>query len=108
MRICERANQIVLVVCALLLATMAPHLFAQVEAGRIAGTVKDSTGAVVAGATITIKNIDTTVAQTVQSTSTGFYIFQAVKPGSYTLRAEADGFQQFVSEGIEVHVQQSN
>lgn len=108
MKNCKHAHQIILVVCTLLLAALAPHLFAQVETGRIAGTVKDSTGAVVAGATITIKNVDTSVAQEVQSTSTGFYIFQAVKPGTYTLKAEADGFQQFVSEGIEVHVQQSN
>ncbi len=107
MRMTKQASRIVLIVCTLMLATLVPHLFAQVESGRISGTVKDSTGAFVASATITITNTATSIATTVQSGTTGFYIFQAVKPGNYTLKAEAEGFQQFVSQGVEAHVQQN-
>jgi hypothetical protein len=89
---------------ALLVATL-PQLSAQVATGRISGRVTDATGAVIQGASVTIVNDATGVPQTVRSGATGDYIFEAVNPGTYTLTADASGFQHFVSQGIQAHIQ---
>jgi hypothetical protein len=80
-------------------------LLAQVDMGRVTGTVMDPTGAVVAGAAVSLTNDATNVVQKVQSTATGNYVFQAVPVGSYTMRVEAAGFKASVSKDIQVHVQ---
>src|SRR6185437_595041 len=67
--------------------------FAQIDTGGVTGTVTDSTGAIVAGATVKLINDGTGVASLGVSTSTGAYSFNAVRPGSYTLQVEAPGFQ---------------
>jgi hypothetical protein len=81
-------------------------LFAQIATGRLTGTVKDSSGAVVVGATITLTNNGTGVVSTVPSTSTGTYVFEAVNPGTYKLQAVSVGFKSFTSEGVVIHLQQ--
>ncbi len=81
------------------------HVLAQVATGRITGRVTDATGAVVSGAALTITNDSTGVAQSVRSAATGDYVFEAVNPGSYTLSAEAPGFKQFISKGVQAHIQ---
>lgn len=92
----------------LLIAVFLPaSLFSQIDTGGITGTVNDPSGAVVAGATITLTNTATGVSQTTRSTSTGTYNFSGVRPGTYSLRAEAPGFETFVDNGLLVHVQQT-
>ena len=59
-------------------------LWAQIEVGRVTGTVTDQSGAVVNGATITLTNKATGVTAT-QMTANGVYAFTAVQPGTYTL-----------------------
>ena len=49
-------------------------LFSQVNTGTISGVVQDSSGAVIAGATVTIRNVDTGTARTVTSDEGGRYI----------------------------------
>jgi protocatechuate 3,4-dioxygenase beta subunit len=71
---------------------IAPCLLAQVATGRIGGTVTDTTGAVIPGVTVTITNAETSVVQTAQSGNSGEYVFTAVNPGTYTLKAEAPVF----------------
>lgn len=80
-------------------------LVAQIDVGGVTGTVKDSTGAVIANANLTLTNEATGVAQRVQSSSSGTYVFEAVPVGSYTLKAEVSGFKAYVAARIEVHVQ---
>ncbi len=93
-------------VCLLLTATFTPHtLLAQIDTGGITGTVTDPSGAVVPGATITLTNDSTGVSLATKSTSTGTYSLNAIRPGSYTLRGEAPGFQTFIDNGLQVHVQ---
>jgi hypothetical protein len=55
--------------------------------------------------TVTITNAETSVVQTAQSGNSGEYVFTAVNPGTYTLKAEAPGFQRFTSTGIHAHIQ---
>jgi len=89
--------------CLLVLSTN--PISAQIDTGGITGTVTDRAGAVVADATITLTNDETSVVLSTKSTSTGTYSLNAIRPGTYTLRGEAAGFQTFVDNGLQVHVQ---
>jgi hypothetical protein len=79
--------------------------YAQIAQGGVAGTVKDSSGAAVPNAQITLTNRDTNVSRGTQSTSSGTYVFDSVPVGTYTLKADAPGFKTYVLAGVEVHVQ---
>lgn len=72
----------------------APAL-AQVEAGTISGTVHDTSGAVIAGATVTAKNVSTAAVHTVQTGETGQYILPGLAPGIYELTVTSTGFASF-------------
>jgi hypothetical protein len=89
--------------CFLMLATN--PISAQIDTGGITGTVTDRAGAVVGDVTITLTNDETGVVLATKSTSTGTYSLSAIRPGTYTLRGEAAGFQTFVDNGLQVHVQ---
>jgi iron complex outermembrane recepter protein len=78
-----------LAICALLVATVAS---AQ-NAGSLRGTVKDSTGAVVAGAHVVLTNEATKSTRTMNTDAKGGYHFAAVEPGVYTLRTDMTGFR---------------
>jgi hypothetical protein len=80
---------------------------AQIDTGRLTGTVKDSSGAVITGARITLTNHDTGVITAVETTPTGTYVFEAVSPGTYALQAASPGFKTYSSDGVIVHLQQS-
>lgn len=79
---------------------------AQIDRGEVTGTVKDPTGAVVAGAKIVLTNDRTSVSATTQSTATGMYVFDNLIPGTYSIEAESAGFGKYVVRGLYVHVQQ--
>ncbi|MGH9455464.1 MAG: carboxypeptidase regulatory-like domain-containing protein, partial [Terriglobia bacterium] len=66
--------------------------------GTLTGVVSDPSGAVVPGAKVTATNQATGVALTQATTSAGVYNFQALIPGSYTLKVVAPGFQSYVSK----------
>src|SRR5271166_1082490 len=82
------------------------RLTAQLDTGGITGTVTDPTGAVVVGARITLTADATNVKLNTVSTSTGTYIFDDLKPGTYSIKAEASGFKSYVIHRVEAHVQQ--
>src|SRR5713226_4247763 len=69
--------------------------FAQttISTGSIQGTVTDTSGAVVSGARISIRNKETTPATETTTTSAGTYASGALIPGQYTVRIEAKGFR---------------
>jgi hypothetical protein len=66
----------------------------------IAGAVTDSSGAALAGATVTIVSADTAQKRTIKTDDGGRFSFPQLKPGSYTVKAEADGFERQVSESV--------
>ncbi len=82
--------------------------FAQIDAGGVAGTVRDSAGAVVGGVRITLTEDVSNLKSTTQSNQSGAYAFNGVKPGGYTVTASSPGFQTFVAAGVMVHVQQTS
>ena len=75
--------------------------------GTISGYVTDPTGAAVQRGTVTAKLVDQNVVRTVQSNIAGFYVFNALPPGTYTVATEASGFQQSVRSGITLTVNQN-
>src|SRR5436853_614327 len=68
--------------------------FAQVDAGAILGTVKDSSGAVVPSAKVTLTNDDTGLVVATTTGGSGEYTFSPIKIGHYSLAAELKGFQR--------------
>ena len=76
-------------------------LFAQGETtSAILGQVTDSSGAVVAGATVKIANRDTGLTRTVRTDAAGRFNFPQLLPGSYSVRATAAGFEAQQAEDV--------
>jgi carboxypeptidase family protein len=90
--------------CILVLLLCLP-LFGQ-TAGQIAGTVTDSTGAVIPGATVTATNTDTNAIRTTSTNEAGIYAFPSLTPGVYDVKAETEGFQSMTRTGVQLAVQQ--
>jgi hypothetical protein len=76
----------------LLLSQVTVSAFAQNETGQISGTVLDPTGAVVSGASVIIKSIDTGAERRTTTNDSGAYTLTALQPGVYDVRVEAGGF----------------
>lgn len=68
---------------------------AQVNLGVISGTVRDKAGSVVAGATVTAKNLDTTFERTVQTNAIGSYIMPAMPLGTYEVTVTSQDFSTY-------------
>jgi hypothetical protein len=73
---------------------------AQQTTALLTGTVKDASGAVVVGATVTLKNAQTNVTQTTTSGKDGDYLFNSVPIGAYEVTIEHEGFDKYVRKGI--------
>lgn len=80
--------------------------FAQVDAGAIVGTIKDTSGALVPGARVTLTNDDTGLIVTSTTGASGEYTFAPIKIGHYSLAAEIKGFQRVEHTHVTVQVQQ--
>ena len=87
-------------VAALVLFSVDP-LCAQVAGtGSIQGLVKDISGAVIPGATLTATNIGTNARQVQQSSSAGFFSITALPPGDYSVTATAPGFKTLTQQHV--------
>jgi hypothetical protein len=81
--------------------------FAQETTGSIVGTVKDTNGAVVAGATVTITDTDKqTIVRTLTTDETGSYSAPFLPAGNYQITVEAPNFKKHVEGGIKLDVNQ--
>jgi hypothetical protein len=80
--------------------------FGQETTGSLTGTVKDSAGAAVAGATVNIIDPKTnnTVVRTATTSDDGVYSVPNLKPGAYTISVEAPNFKKSVTTGVTVDV----
>jgi hypothetical protein len=92
----------------LLTCLLAVTAFGQGTTGTLTGTVTDPSGAVVAGATVTIVNPATGAERTAETNSAGIFEVQALPPGKYTITVEAKGFKKAVSRDIVVSVTQAS
>lgn len=81
-------------------------MFAQVT-GSITGTVRDSSDAVVSGATISVFNNEHGIHRTTVSNSAGDYLVQGLGEGTYTVSITAPGFEKYVAAGMVIRVGQN-
>ena len=82
------------------LLCIAPAVQAQIDRASLAGTVKDSAGGVLPGATVTVTNIATNVAAKATTSSSGTFLVVNLQSGQYLVEAEAQGLQKAVQSVI--------
>jgi hypothetical protein len=87
-----------------LLAASAMTGFAQSDRGTLAGTVLDSSGAVVSRAAVTATGVDTGTAYNAVSSSSGSYRIQDMKLGAYNVKVAATGFKTAERTGVAIQV----
>ena len=84
------------IICVLLSAAVA----GQDYRARVQGRVSDPTQAVIAGAKVTLTNVNQGVDVVRETSVAGAYVFDFVDPGTYSLTVEANGFRKFVQQNI--------
>ena len=82
-----------LITCLFVILLGAFSLSAQTGTSNITGTVRDTNGAVVAGASVTARNDATGVTSTQVTTDSGVYAFSSLPVGKYTITVEKQGFK---------------
>jgi hypothetical protein len=94
-----------LLTLSLVLACFGQHALGQKDYAAVHGTVTDSSGAVIPDATITVLNNGTGISSVTKADKSGYYIFPQLQVGlSYTVTVAAAGFQNFVSTGLTLNV----
>ena len=86
------------------IAPLAAH--AQEFRGTISGAITDSTGAVIPGATVTVREIHTGTLNTTKSDAAGQYVVPFLLPGDYTISATLAGFQTTARNGVTLQSQE--
>jgi hypothetical protein len=89
--------------CALLVSL---PMFSQGSAGRILGSVTDQSGGVLAGATVTVLDVQRGIPRTLITDQSGEYVAPSLLPGAYTVRAEFKGFKTVERQKIVLEVNQ--
>ncbi len=79
----------------------------QRTSASISGVVTDPSGALVAGANVTVTQVATAAPATVRTGAEGFYVLSNLQPGAYRLRIEVAGFQSYERTGITLQVGQA-
>jgi hypothetical protein len=82
-------------------------LFGQEYRGSLSGRVLDPSGAAVPGVQVTLTNIATNVRFTTDTNAEGHYTVPFLQPGTYSLRAEHQGFKAFQRSPIEVRIEEA-
>lgn len=90
----------VVVVIVILDLFAVPPIYAQVVGATLSGVVTDSSGAVIVGADVSIRNTGTGVITEFKTDSAGFYTAPNLLPGNYQVRAAAAGFNTVVESNI--------
>lgn len=85
---------------AVALFVLLPQASAQGGNASITGTVLDATGAVVSGATISVKEKSTGVIRTSTSSGIGQFNFPSLPPGNYTISVKAGGFKEYLQDVV--------
>src|SRR5262245_52004728 len=89
-----------------LIALGSSLIFAQGSTATIVGVVRDTSGALVPGVSITVKHVDTGLTREVLSTESGGYNVPLLPVGPYELTTNMPGFKQQVRRGINLVVGQ--
>ncbi len=93
---------------ALVLGCVAPaSAQVAVSAAQLSGTVRDENGGAVAGAAVSIRDVDTNRSFTTTADERGFYAFANLAPGRYELKVSSKGFANHIQKGVVLTVGQS-
>ncbi len=101
----QAKNRFLLLPLFLLLACVG--LYAQANSG-LTGIVTDQTGAVIAGAQVTVTDPATGFTSSTVTGQTGLYVINGLNPANYNMKVTAKGFQSFAQTGIVVNVSATN
>src|SRR5579864_4409185 len=99
-----KARMILVSISLIFVLLAAAGVSAQTFRGTILGTVTDPSGAVIAGAKVTVKNLGTGLERTTETSADGSYSLPELPIGSYTVTVTQSGFQTFVATGVTVDV----
>jgi len=88
------------------LGSVPPAAVAQSVSGTILGTVRDTSGAVISHAKVTVLNEGTGLTRTVNADNNGEYTAPSLPPGRYTVSSEMTGFKTLALSNIDVGVDQ--
>jgi hypothetical protein len=101
-----RALRYRVVLLLLLAAFSCGRAWGQKDTGSIAGTVKDSSGALVVGAKVTVADVDRGLTLSTVTSDLGEYVAGPLRVGNYTVTVEQPGFKKAVSVPVALDVQQ--
>src|SRR6185295_18178550 len=96
-RVCTRLAPLFVAALLVLVPSLAS---AQLDRGQISGSVKDESGGVIPGATITATHTQTGTVRTAVTDGTGYYVFTALTPGLYEIVVELQGFKKFMQSAV--------
>jgi hypothetical protein len=97
-------NRLATTALLLLVTSFAPPVFAQGTSGAITGTVQDSSGGALPGASISAHNLETGAVRTTTSDIQGRFVIPGLPVGRYRVRAELRGFKPLVQSGVQLVV----
>lgn len=89
---------------ALLVIAAAAPAAAQAIRGSVVGTITDTSGGAIPGATVTITEVRTSIQATTVTNQSGFYTFPNLRDGLYRVEAELSGFKKVVRDNVQVSV----
>src|SRR5436309_15869584 len=72
--------------------------------GAIHGTIKDASGALLPGVSVTVTNVETNGSQTVVTDSKGRYQVTHLNPGTYSVEAKLEGFKPMLRKALQVRI----
>ena len=96
-----------IVVVAILAMSGTSRIFAQGATGTISGTVVDSNGAVVPGATATLTSQSTAQVRDATTNDSGTFAFPLLPVGTYKLEVTAKGFKTVIANDVQVNITQT-
>ena len=94
------------IILGILFGVLTATTFAQSTA-TLSGTVTDPSGAVVAGAHVTVHSLATGVDRAIDTDPAGLYVVPSLQPGDYRVQASASGFGTFTVQKVTLNVSQS-
>lgn len=71
------------------------------------GTVTDSSGAVIVGATVTVREVDTNLTRTTKTSAAGTFTITQLPPGHYSVKFDNPGFKTYEQTGITLAIDES-
>src|SRR5208282_2483989 len=101
------SSKLGLIAALILLVAFPSASWAQRSAAAINGTLRDTTGAVIPQASISLTNTQTNVTQRTLTNATGEYVILNILPGTYLLKASKEGFQTVSQPAFTLQVNQT-